>query len=119
MGIPGPVDVAGGDVGTEHVGVGDRQLAAVVTVAFHRQRVPGVISPQGHDLAPSRCRVRRVDRRLAVEPQVVGGQLDDPVGLTRHHIGVLGESHIERLTTAPLGQTQHTGFVGTAQADRH
>ena len=71
-----------------------------------RARARGV---EHDDLAAGRRGAVGVGRRLAVEPQVGGGLLDQAVRLARDDEGVLGQADVERLAAAPQREEQLVG----------
>ena len=98
---------------------GDGQLGAVVgqpTDALDRPR-PGPVEDQ--DLAPAGRRVLRVGGRLAVHAHVGRGLLDQPVGLTGHDEGVLGQPDVEGLAAPPQGQVQPLRSHAVGGRDGH
>ena len=113
------VDVAGGDLRVEQVGLGDGQLRAVVGLTgdpLERARTGAV---ELDDLAAAGRRVVGVGRRLAVHAEVGVGQLDDAVGLGGHDVAAVEEPDVERLPAPPQREEQLVGMRRRAGRDGH
>ena len=70
-------------------------------------------------MAACGCRIVRVGRHLAIHAQVPVGELDDPVGLACHHVGVLGQPHVQSLAAPAHGQKQSAWDVADTGCYSH
>ena len=119
MGVVASVDVPGGDLGPSKVRIVQREGPAVIRPPVHPVQRSGPIGVQLHQLAAGGRRVVRVGRHLAIHAQVPVGELDDPVGLACHHVGVLGQPHIQSLAAPSHGQEQSARGVADTGRDSH
>ena len=119
MGVVAPVDVPGGDLGSGHIVLGDRQRASVIRPSDYPVERPGQRTIQLQDLAPAGPRIIRIGRCLAIHPDELSRQLHHPVGLRGHDIGVLGQAHVETLAAASQGEEEPVGRVTGRRPDGH
>ena len=95
------VDVAGGDLRHQKVGLADRQLAPVVRQSPHACERSRSAPVEYHHLALAR-RVARIDHRLAVEPHVRAALGHQTVRLARDDERVRCQADVQRLAASAL-----------------
>ena len=113
------VDVPGRDLCLLHVGLRHGQQGAVVGLAGDPVELAGAGAVEDDDLTAAGVRVLRVGGRVAVEPDVAPGQLDEAVRLGGDDEAAVGQPDVERLAAAPQREQHVVGVGGRARGDRH